>query len=150
MSKHYRYGGSTASRTINCPGWRSLADTLPEQDSSKDADRGSMLHNCMEKLVLGPKLDFYDLLDMNIEFNGFKLDKELLETKVLPALGSCAHRIAREEPASPPVRTPPAGSRAGPVARRPPPPRGHRRQPAPVLLPGTGLAPAPAPGHRTR
>lgn len=53
--KHYRYGGSTAGRTIQCLSWRTLADTLPKGDdeSSPYAAEGTALHTCMEMLLEG-------------------------------------------------------------------------------------------------
>lgn len=85
-NKHYKYGGSTASRTIYCPGWRALADTVPEPPTSVYADRGSMLHLCCE-IMWRENLSFGELLERGVEFNGIKLTRELLETKVKPAIG---------------------------------------------------------------
>lgn len=43
--KHYRYGGSTFARTLACPGWRRLADTVVARPRSQAAaDRGTLLH----------------------------------------------------------------------------------------------------------
>jgi len=84
-NKHYRYGGSTAGRTIHCPGWRALADTVPEPPTSVYADRGSMLHLACE-ILLREHITFDGLLERGIEFNGIKLTEELLKTKVIPAV----------------------------------------------------------------
>lgn len=49
---HWRFGGSTAERTINCPGWRQLADECPEPPESPYAAEGSALHKIMEQAFL--------------------------------------------------------------------------------------------------
>lgn len=46
---HLKYGGSTATRTLHCPAWIRLSESLPKVDrSSAAADRGTMLHGIME------------------------------------------------------------------------------------------------------
>lgn len=48
---HLKYGGSTATRTLNCPAWIELSAALPKIDrSSAAADRGTMLHGVMERI----------------------------------------------------------------------------------------------------
>jgi RecB family exonuclease len=48
---HLKYGGSTATRTLNCPAWVGLAEKLPKVDrTSAAADRGTKLHNVMERI----------------------------------------------------------------------------------------------------
>lgn len=83
---HYKYGGSTAPRTLGCPGWAALAATLPKKGSSEAADRGSMLHLCCEILERDGLEEFQDLMALDVEYNGFKLTEELLDTKVIPAM----------------------------------------------------------------
>jgi len=56
---HYRHGGSSAARTIACPSWRTLADTLPKHDGgggSSFALAGTMAHNVMERTLEGEDL----------------------------------------------------------------------------------------------
>lgn len=53
MSKHYKYGGSTAARTIACPSWVDAAKAAPEQQSSVFAEEGTLLHEYSEKILLG-------------------------------------------------------------------------------------------------
>jgi hypothetical protein len=36
--KHYKFGGSTAARTIGCPAWVSLSEAMPKQITSSYAD----------------------------------------------------------------------------------------------------------------
>ena len=85
MSFHYKYGGSTAKRTLNCPGWRALADSIDIPDvSSEHADRGTMLHTCCE-ILEDEDLSYAELLEQGVEYEGHKLDAELLEKKVILA-----------------------------------------------------------------
>jgi hypothetical protein len=44
-------GGSTAKRVINCPGSVALVAKMPPQVESKYAAEGTMLHNCMDRLL---------------------------------------------------------------------------------------------------
>lgn len=86
MVEHHKYGGSTASRTKNCPRWKCLADQNPIEDtSSSAADRGTMLHDCCERLDTNPALEFEDLLALDIKCGDHKLTEDLLYTKVVPA-----------------------------------------------------------------
>ena len=49
--KHLTYGGSTATRTLNCPAWPSIAAKAPDIDrESVYAARGTMLHDCLEQM----------------------------------------------------------------------------------------------------
>lgn len=82
---HARYGGSTAARTMNCPGWRQLADTLPPTGSSSYADRGTLLHNAME-VILSEDDDFDPKTVIGMEYAGITLDEELYAEKIVPAL----------------------------------------------------------------
>lgn len=87
MGKHYKYGGSTAKRTLNCPRWKALSEKgakVPDK-SSTFADRGTMLHLACETLTKKPALEFEDLLALDIHYEGWKLTEELLYTKVVPA-----------------------------------------------------------------
>lgn len=91
MGKHFRYGGSTAKRTLKCCGWVALAKQLEAQKrispnkSSVYADRGTMLHEACE-ILIKDNLEFDDLLARNISYNGIELTTELIDTKVLPAI----------------------------------------------------------------
>ena len=44
-------GGSTAKRVLNCPGSVALVQRMPEQEVSEYAKRGSVLHECVERLL---------------------------------------------------------------------------------------------------
>ena len=81
---HYEYGGSTAQRTINCPAWRRTAVNVPRGGggSNEFADRGSLLHDCMEALGKD-EVDSYDEL-IGRKYNDQVLTREMLEEIVKP------------------------------------------------------------------
>jgi hypothetical protein len=51
--KHYKFGGSNAGRTIQCPSWVALAENLPPAGESSYAAEGTALHICMEMMLEG-------------------------------------------------------------------------------------------------
>jgi len=53
LTKHVKYGGSTAARTIACPGWHAQSADLPRAPASAYAEEGTALHTVMERLLLG-------------------------------------------------------------------------------------------------
>jgi len=88
---HYKYGGSTATRTMKCPGWAAMADDAKKNhgvvdSSSEFADEGTMLHNCCETLELEPELTFEGLLERGMKYNNAVLTEDLLHSKVIPAM----------------------------------------------------------------
>jgi hypothetical protein len=81
--KHYKFGGSVASRDIGCNAWRKLASSLPKRDSGGEhADRGTCLHGCMEKLAKDDELDYLDLTGET--YKSFTLDSDTLTEVVIP------------------------------------------------------------------
>lgn len=46
--KHLPYGGSTASRTLNCPGWLKKSENITRRPAGQAAMDGSMHHEVME------------------------------------------------------------------------------------------------------
>ena len=65
-------GGSTAKRVVNCPGSVALVAQMPPQVASKYAEEGTMLHECMDKLLgselnIGAIRDDYNLTDEQVE-----------------------------------------------------------------------------------
>lgn len=85
---HYKYGGSTAARTMACPRWVKLAEELPPLPSSTYADEGTLLHECMELIFTNDEYaaDPYKLVRDGISYNGIDLTAELYEWKLNPAL----------------------------------------------------------------
>lgn len=102
-SKHFKYGGSTAGRTLQCAGWRKLAATLPEKPMgpSPDADRGTLLHDCMEALLRDPDLKVTELLGR--EYSGQVITEAEIDEAIVPALDAYInfaedHNITIEHP----------------------------------------------------
>lgn len=83
--QHAPFGGSTAARTMNCPGWRQLADTQPHQGSSSFADRGTMLHNAMELIY---RDDVKPETVIGMKYKDLELTKELYNEKIVPAVAA--------------------------------------------------------------
>jgi hypothetical protein len=48
MTFHFPIGGSTAARTLNCPGWLKASEGIPRKPAGPAAIEGSMLHEIME------------------------------------------------------------------------------------------------------
>ena len=74
-------GGSTAKRVISCPGSVKLVQKMPPQLPSVHADRGTMLHDVISRI----------LLDQGVVIGQFKhkdqlLTQELYDEKITPAL----------------------------------------------------------------
>ena len=74
-------GGSTAKRVIACPGSVKLVQKMPPQPSSVHADRGTMLHDVVSRI----------LLDQGVVIGQYKhkdqlLTQELYDEKIAPAL----------------------------------------------------------------
>ena len=66
--KHYKHGGSTAARQINCPGWTSLAkDVAVVSEESEYAKVGTALHTCMELILHGDTVKMSELVGMTVE-----------------------------------------------------------------------------------
>ena len=90
MAIHFKFGGSTAARTMGCPAWQRLAETVPlvlEGSSNPAADTGTMLHNCMEEYYGPDSIDPEDMLhDKGREYKGQHLTPELVATKLYPAI----------------------------------------------------------------
>ena len=76
-------GGSTAKRTIKCPGWRKLSEQAPRDEGSIYAREGTMLHEVIAQ-VLGENLDPEKLV--GVEVAGVVFTADLLEEKLLPNL----------------------------------------------------------------
>lgn len=81
---HFEYGGSTAQRTISCPSWRRVAANVPRSGggSNEHADRGSLLHDCMEVLGTEDDIEYKDLLGTT--YGEQVLTQEMLDEVVIP------------------------------------------------------------------
>lgn len=84
MSKHAKYGGSTASRTLNCPQWHKLSEGIPRSPSSAAAELGTALHAVIETCLLDMEHDPYDEVGKVIE--GVLITNDHITDKIYPAL----------------------------------------------------------------
>ena len=91
MAKHFKFGGSTAARTIQCPPWQRLSEDVPKSlgnGSNPAADQGTMLHMAMEE-IYGPEypdVDPSDLLEKGHFYNAEELTQHLIDAKLVPAI----------------------------------------------------------------
>ena len=92
-TNHAKYGGSTAARTLNCPAWAQLSAKVPPQGSSEFADRGTLLHNAMEAILLHPDFDYFQegfdyTFVIGSKYEDQILTDELFAEKILPAVAA--------------------------------------------------------------
>lgn len=90
MTKHYKYGSSTAERTVGCPAWANLAKLLPPPSSSEYADKGTLLHRCMEEIVMNAADDNLPFTDgiheyLGDTYNDQVITQEDIDFKLIPA-----------------------------------------------------------------
>ena len=76
-------GGSTAKRVINCPASVALVNKMPPRPSSKDADKGTLLHNVIA-LHLDGHGELKDFLGMKYE--DITLTQDMIDDKLQPAI----------------------------------------------------------------
>lgn len=84
-TKHYKFGGSTAGRTIQCPAWIPLAQKMPisaDGNGNEFADLGTLKHNCMEALGT-TDIEFKDLI--GTKYNDQVLTEDMLYEDIVPA-----------------------------------------------------------------
>lgn len=80
--KHYKFGGSTAARTIGCPAWTSLSADMPKQIASSYAHVGTMLHDCMEHALLDGRSTQEFL---GYQHEGHEVTQDQIDNKLTPA-----------------------------------------------------------------
>ncbi len=76
-------GGSTAKRVINCPGSVALVQKMPPKPSSEHADRGTLLHNMMEEILMSGDVPESFI---GARYNDQILTQELIDEKIKPAM----------------------------------------------------------------
>jgi hypothetical protein len=84
MATHYKYGGSTAARTMACPAWHHLSADMPRSPSSPAAALGTALHEIIEKCLLDVDIDPFDFSGTEVE--GVKITDDHILEKIYPAL----------------------------------------------------------------
>lgn len=97
MTYHYPFGGSTAGRTLQCPGWKSMSKDIPPQKASIHADIGTVCHEACEVLERDPNMTYEKLLSLNLRCNDAVLTEELLVDKVIPAYDALQDYIEDNE-----------------------------------------------------
>lgn len=90
MSAHVEFGGSTAGRTVQCPGWHTFRKLVPPGGSSEAAELGTALHTVMEEIMgleegSNAALAGYLTHLLEREVNGIKITPALIDDKVIPA-----------------------------------------------------------------
>ena len=76
-------GGSTAKRVINCPGSVALVQKMPPKPSNEHADRGTLLHNMMEEILMsGDAPESF----IGARYNDQILTQDLIDEKIKPAM----------------------------------------------------------------
>ena len=91
MTKHFKFGGSTAARTIQCPAWIRLSEDVPKSlgnGSNPAADEGTMLHMAMEDIYGAnyPDVEPEDLLEAKHHYKAEYLTQDLIDEKLIPAI----------------------------------------------------------------
>lgn len=87
-------GGSSAEKRINCPGSYQMEQKLPPSDareSSKDADEGTALHECMQYILENNIVDLDTVLGMSFGVSdsspaGYVITKKLMEDAIIPCV----------------------------------------------------------------
>lgn len=87
MSKHAKYGGSTAGRTIACPAWQGLSKGLPKLTAGYPARLGTSLHAVMETCLLDAEYNPFDSANTVVE--GEEITQDHIVNKIYPALDAC-------------------------------------------------------------
>ena len=82
--KHYKIGGSTAARTINCPAWIGATENIPKQPASTYADAGTLCHNAMEEHYVNGTA-FSELVEKEFSYNKHTLTEDIVEALLVPA-----------------------------------------------------------------
>lgn len=81
---HLKYGGSTAARTIICPGWHAQAAEVPCPPASASAQLGTALHSLMERALLDDDFSFESAIGQTVE--GVEITRDHVTEKLVPAI----------------------------------------------------------------
>lgn len=75
MAKHFKIGGSTAKRTLNCPAWATRASKLPQINrSSAAAERGTAMHEVLERMLNNMTLQDA-MKEVGYDFDSYDIDQ---------------------------------------------------------------------------
>lgn len=84
---HFKYGGSTATRTMNCPAWATLSEGMPRGKVSIHASTGTVGHKIFEKMTDSDTFDPDTMLGEvhTVDGNKVTIDQKLI-TKIEDAI----------------------------------------------------------------
>ena len=57
MTQHFKFGGSTAGRTVACPSWVNLSENMPSGPPSRAALEGTLMHLLFEQGIQDPDFE---------------------------------------------------------------------------------------------
>ena len=84
-NKHLPVGGSTATRTLACPGWINASKEIPKGKSSIYADEGNLLHDALENYYQRDE-SFEDQIARKLTYAGIELNQNHVEEILLPSV----------------------------------------------------------------
>ncbi len=84
--RHYVFGGSTATRTLNCAAWVGLSEDIPKGPASAAAQLGTMLHTVSEKCV--NDFEYNPVIGDTVD--GIELTATHVAEKINPAIDAVA------------------------------------------------------------
>lgn len=90
--KHLKIGGSTAARTIACPGWLEMSTKVPKPRSSNAADEGNLLHDAMENFYEREE-SFEDQVKHKLTYQDQVLVEDHIDTMLNPAMRMVEHAM---------------------------------------------------------
>jgi hypothetical protein len=78
---HLKYGGSTATRTMNCGAWAGLSAGMPKQKVGMAASRGTVGHTGFQKMIDSETYEFSEELGMEVVVDGntVVIDQKLVD-----------------------------------------------------------------------
>lgn len=90
--KHLKIGGSTAARTIVCPGWLEMSTRVPKPKASTAADEGNLLHDAMENFYERDE-SFEDQVKRGLKYKDQVLTEDHIEEFLNPAMRMTEHAM---------------------------------------------------------
>ena len=73
MPEHHKYGGSTATRTLNCGAWTHLSEGKTKGRVGMAASEGTMMHTMFENGMTDPDYDPHHMLGLETVIDGNKV-----------------------------------------------------------------------------
>ena len=85
--RHRKWGGSSAERTVHCPGWAQQSEGIPrDEGGSEYAREGTALHNVMEQILLNgtPRANIAKTFTDTLQ-DGYTITADHINERILPA-----------------------------------------------------------------